>query len=232
MWGKPFWGTKRVPPPHTKMTDAHDWNMPPEEIERRSFAIIDAEAGAHDWEPGAWSVVRRMIHTTGDFSWVHTARMSPNAMAAGVAALKAGRPVYTDTRMAQAGMSKALLSRWSVEALCLVDAPAVAAAAKAAGATRSLMAVDMSLERMEGGIYAIGNAPTALFRLLEHIAAGRVKPALVVGLPVGFVNAAESKEALCDQAGVEFITALGRKGGSNVAASAINALAHLGAAGG
>ncbi|MFZ5586772.1 MAG: precorrin-8X methylmutase [Thermodesulfobacteriota bacterium] len=211
------------------MTETNDWNLPPDEIERRSFAIIDAEAGPHAWEPAAWSVVRRMIHTTGDFSWAHTVRMSPNAIAAGVAALRAGRPVYADTRMAQAGMSKALLSRWSVEALCLVDAPSVAAAAKAGGATRSLVAVDLSLERMQGGVYAIGNAPTALFRLLEHIAAGRARPALVIGLPVGFVNAAESKQALCESAGVEFITALGRKGGSNLAASVVNALARLAA---
>ena len=209
------------------MTQPTDWNIAPDEIERRSFAIIDHEAGAHGWQPGAWTIVRRMIHTSGDFSWIDTVRMHPEAIAAGIAALRAGRPIYTDTRMAQAGMSKALLARWGVDVLCLVDDPAIAARAKEQGVTRSLAGIDLSLERMRGGIYAIGNAPTALYRLLEQAAAGQARPALVIGLPVGFVNAAESKQALADQDRGPYITARGRKGGSNLAATVINALARL-----
>ncbi|MCA1990248.1 MAG: precorrin-8X methylmutase [Desulfarculus sp.] len=209
------------------MQQNNDWNIAPDEIERQSFAIIDHEAGAHGWEPAAWTIVRRMIHTSGDFSWIDSVRMHPQAIAAGIAALRAGRPIYTDTRMAQAGIGKTLLTRWGVEVICLVDDPAVAAQAKEQGVTRSLAGIDLSLERMRGGIYVIGNAPTALFRLLEQAASGRARPALVIGLPVGFVNAAESKQALADQEQIPYITALGRKGGSNLAAAVVNALARL-----
>ncbi len=204
-----------------------DWNLAPEEIERRSFAIIDQEAPPHRWPPRPWAVIRRMIHTTGDFSWVESVRMHPHAVEAGLEALSAGRPVMTDTRMAQAGISRRLLEPWGVEVRCLMDHPRTAELARERGTTRALAAVDLSLEEMQGGIYVIGNAPTALFRLLEHLQAGRVRPALVVGLPVGFVNAAESKEALSRQDQVPFVTALGRKGGSAVAASVINALIRL-----
>ncbi len=207
--------------------DPGSWSLPPEEIERRSFAIIDAEAPPHGWEPRPWSVIRRMIHTTGDFSWMETTRMHPQALESGLAALRASRPILTDTRMAQAGLGKRRLALWGSAVDCLVDDAAVAEAARAQGVTRSLAAVDASLARMAGGVYVIGNAPTALFRLLEHVAAGRVRPALVVGLPVGFVNAVESKQALVEQGQIPYITALGRKGGSAVAASVINALAEL-----
>jgi precorrin-8X/cobalt-precorrin-8 methylmutase len=205
------------------------WNLPPGEIERQSFAIIDAEAPAHAFAPAAWSVIRRMIHTTGDFSWVETTRLHPRAISAGVAALRAGRPVFTDTRMAQAGIGVKRLAAWGSPVECLIDAPEVAASASAQGVTRALAAIDASLAFMAGGVYVIGNAPTALLRLVEHLAAGRVAPALVVGLPVGFVNAAESKVALAGQDRTPYITALGRKGGSAVAASVLNALAVLAA---
>jgi precorrin-8X/cobalt-precorrin-8 methylmutase len=205
------------------------WNLPPGEIERQSFAIIDAEAPAHAFDPAAWSLIRRMIHTTGDFSWVETARLHPQAIVSGVAALRAGRPVFTDTRMAQAGIGQKRLAAWGGRVECLIDAPAVAATASAQGVTRALAAMDASLDFMNGGIYVIGNAPTALLRLIEHLAAGRVAPALVVGLPVGFVNAAESKDTLASQDRTPYITALGRKGGSAVAASVVNALAVLAA---
>lgn len=204
------------------------WNLPPGEIERRSFAIIDAEAPPHAWPPAAWSVIRRMIHTTGDFAWAQSVRMHASALEAGIAALRAGRPIFTDTRMAQAGIAKRLLAPWGVGVECLIDGPEAARRAQELGVTRALAAVDLSLSFMDGGIYVIGNAPTALLRLLEHLAAGQARPALVVGLPVGFVNAVESKQALA-QSQTPHITALGRKGGSAVAASVINALARLAA---
>ncbi len=204
----------------------NDWNLPPLEIERRSMAIIDAEAPAHHWPPEAWSIIRRMIHTTADFDWVTNVRISPRAIRAGMAALKAGRPIFTDTRMAQAGISQKRLERFGVEARCLMDDPRVAVRARETGTTRAVAAVDLALGELAGGIYVVGNAPTALYRLLGHLAAGQAGPALVVGLPVGFVNAAESKQALA-MSECNFITALGRKGGSAVAASVINALADL-----
>ncbi|MBU2550883.1 MAG: precorrin-8X methylmutase [Proteobacteria bacterium] len=203
-----------------------DWNLPPDEIERRSFQIIDAEAPAHQWPPDVWSVIRRMIHTTADFEYVSSVRVHPGAVASGLEAIRRGRVIFTDTRMAQSGMSRRRLERFGGRVECLIDAPETITRAREGNTTRSVAAVDLALDRLADGIYVVGNAPTALFRLIEHIQAGRAQPALVVGLPVGFVNAAESKEALLE-CSVPYITAVGRKGGSAVAASVINALADL-----
>lgn len=207
-----------------------DWNLPPEDIERMSFAIIDAEAPPHQWDAAAWSVVRRMIHTTADFEYVTSVRMHPQALASGVRAIQAGCTIFTDTNMAAAGIGARRLAPHGAKVQCLMGDPAVADAAAQSGTTRAYAAVDAVLERLGGNIYVVGNAPTALLRLVEHINAGRARPALVVGLPVGFVNAAESKDALV-RTDSPFIAALGRKGGSAVAASVINALAELSAGG-
>ena len=204
----------------------NDWNLPPDEIQRRSFAIIDWEAPPHQWDPACWSIIRRMIHTTGDFEFVHTTRIHPQALARGMEAIRAGAPIYTDTNMARAGISRGLLAPFGVEVRCLMGEETTSELAHQEGTTRAVAAVDLALDDLEGGIYAVGNAPTALFRLLEHIQAGRVRPALVVGLPVGFVNAAESKQALA-QSDQPYITVSGRKGGSALAAAVINALAQL-----
>lgn len=199
----------------------------PREIESESFRRIEALAGgAHQFPPAAWAVVRRMIHTSADLDYLQSVRFHPEAVAAGVEALRRGRPVATDTRMLLAGISTGRLRRLGVEAVCLMDDPEVVAQAARQGTTRAAVAVELALPRMAGGIVAIGNAPTALLRLLELLAAGAPPPALVVGLPVGFVNAAESKEALTRQ-NCPYITALGPKGGSAVAAAAVNALALL-----
>ncbi len=203
-----------------------NWNLGPLEIERRSFAIIDGEAPPHEWPHEAWTVVRRMIHTTADFEFVTTTRMSPHAIERGIGALKSGAVIVTDTRMASMGISKRRLEPWQVEVACLIDDPEVAARAKKNGTTRALAAVDTAVERFGDAVYVIGNAPTALFRLMEQLDKGAVTPRLIVGMPVGFVNAAESKAELLKR-DVSFITAVGRKGGSAVAASVINALAQL-----
>lgn len=203
-----------------------DWNLPPEEIEKRSFAIIDAEAPAHDWAADAWSIVRRMVHTSADFDWVGSVRIHPRAIRAGIEAIRGGRLIVTDTRMAQAGISMRRLRPYGVETECLIDHPETARLAVEGNMTRSAAAVDEILPRLAGGIFAAGNAPTAIFRLLERVAAGAAAPALVIGLPVGFVNAAEAKQALIDSSLV-YISAVGRKGGSNVAAAVVNALAVL-----
>jgi precorrin-8X/cobalt-precorrin-8 methylmutase len=198
----------------------------PLEIEAESFRRIEAQAGPHHLPAGVWPVVRRMIHTTGDFDYLQTVRVHPQAIAAGLRALRSGCKVGTDTRMLLAGISTGRLDRLGVEAFCLMADPEVAREASRRGTTRAAVAMEQALPRLAGGIVAIGNAPTALLRLLELLAAGAPPPALVVGVPVGFVNAAESKEALAQQ-NCPFITALGPKGGSGVAAAIINALAVM-----
>ena len=208
------------------MPEQEKWNLPPEEIEKGSFAIIDQEAGEHGFEPKAWSIVRRMIHTTGDFDFVRITRIHQKAVEKGVEALKQGKPIFTDTRMAKAGISDRRLKPFGVTKTCILEDPEVAVIASEKGVTRSLAGIDLALEKGQGAVFAIGNAPTALLRLIEHIKAGRIEPALVVGIPVGFVNAKESKDALAEM-DIPYVTALGRKGGSALAASVINALAVL-----
>lgn len=203
-----------------------DWNLPPGDIEERSFAIIDSEAKEHGWPSDAWGIVRRMIHTTADFEYVQSVRMQGQAIERGCQAIRSGCTIFTDTSMARSGISSARLAPFGAKVECLMADPAVAELAKQSNTTRAYAAVDAVLDRLEGAIYVVGNAPTALFRLVELIQLGKARPVLVVGLPVGFVNAAESKDALA-ASGYPHITALGRKGGSAVAASVINALADL-----
>jgi precorrin-8X/cobalt-precorrin-8 methylmutase len=204
-----------------------DWQPRlPQEIEAESFRRIEARAGSHNLPPEVWFVVRRLIHTSADLDYIENVRFHPQAVAQGVAALRQGHPVGTDTRMLLSGISTGRLPRLGVEAFCLMDDPEVAVEAAHRGTTRAAVAMELALPRLAGGIVAIGNAPTALLRLLELLAAGAPAPALVVGIPVGFVNAAESKELLSAQK-IPFITALGPKGGSAAAASVINALAIM-----
>lgn len=197
--------------------------MQPAEIEARSFAIIDQETGNHSFTSQEWTIVRRMIHTSADFDYRQNVRFHPQAIAAGMNVLRQGGKIITDTRMAFSGIRQRDLSRFGVTLHCLIDDPNVREKAETQGITRSKAAVDAACPLMEGGIYVIGNAPTALLRLMELIKAGLAAPALVIGVPVGFVNAAESKEAL-SRMDYPHITSLGRKGGSNVAAAVVNGL--------
>jgi len=197
----------------------------PLEIERRSFAIIDAEAGPHDFDARQWPVVRRIIHTTADFDFLHNTEFSPDAITAGITALRQGVKVLCDTNMVLAGVNKARLTSFSSRICCHVADPEVAAQALSEGVTRSILAMRKGVA--EGcGIFLIGNAPTALFELLALARSGRGAPALVVGVPVGFVGAEEAKEALLTS-GLPFITCRGRKGGSAIAAAILNALMIL-----
>ncbi|AEB10068.1 precorrin-8X methylmutase [Desulfobacca acetoxidans] len=198
----------------------------PREIEEESFRRIEAQADWRNLSPEEWAVARRMIHTTGDFEYLKNVRFHPQAIAAGIAALRQRRPVIADTRMLQAGISTGRLTGLGVEIICLMDDPEVVREAKRREITRAAVAIEQALPKIFRGIVAVGNAPTALLRLLELLAAGAPPPALIVGVPVGFVNAAESKEILSRQ-DCPFITVLGPKGGSAVAASIINALAIL-----
>jgi len=200
--------------------------MKPHEIEAKSFAIIDAEAGPHNFTPDEWKIVRRMIHTTADFAYMQMIRISNGAVAAGVKAIRNGCTVVTDTNMAKTGIRNGSLATFGARCECLMADPRVAVKAKERGVTRAHVAVEEAAHMMENGIYVVGNAPTALLRLLEMIKKKEAAPALVVGLPVGFVNAVESKAALVET-NIPYISNVGRKGGSNVAASVINALALI-----
>jgi precorrin-8X/cobalt-precorrin-8 methylmutase len=197
--------------------------MKPHEIEQLSFQIIDGEAGAHGFSADQWQVVRRVIHTSADFEWQTMIRMHPEAVSAGVAAIRRGCAIVTDTNMARVGIRRRDLVRFGGMVGCYMTDERVAQAAGREGITRAKAAVDLAAAEISGGIYVVGNAPTALLRLIELMDRGKARPALVVGLPVGFVNAAESKAALleCD---VPHISNVGRKGGSNVAAAVVNAL--------
>jgi len=200
--------------------------MKPNEIEKLSFAIIDKEAGPHEFDPDAWSVVRRMIHTSADFGYMQSVCFHPDAIRAGIRAIQTGKNIITDTEMLRAGIRKKSLEKFGGRTSCLIGDPEVAEASKKAGTTRSHEAVNRSVQQMEGGIYAVGNAPTALLRLMELIREDRANPALILGFPVGFVNAAESK-ALLTELDLPHITNKGRRGGSNIAASVVNALIIL-----
>ncbi len=202
--------------------------MKPEEIEVESFRIIDAEAGDHCWSPEEWQIVRRAIHTSADFEYAQAMILSDDVVAKAVAALKSGAGIVTDTNMALSGISKPRLIQLGCSLSCHVADPDVAAEAQAEGVTRSITAMRKAVANPDNRIFVIGNAPTALFELLRLVDAGAVKPALIIGLPVGFVGAEESKNALASGThDIPFITNIGRKGGSNVAAAVVNALAIL-----
>ncbi|MBS3731585.1 MAG: precorrin-8X methylmutase [Desulfobacterales bacterium] len=203
--------------------------MKPHEIENQSFAIIAQEAGDHGFDPDQWQVVSRMIHTSADFDYLQTVRFHPDAIASGIKAAQNGCAIITDTHMATAGIRKTDAAGFGCRVKCFINDPKVVEAAGKQGTTRAAAAVDAAVEGMTGGIYVIGNAPTALLRLIEQVRSGRAAPALVVGLPVGFVKAAESKQLL---AGTDLphITNAGRKGGSAVAAAVVNALLGLASA--
>ena len=205
----------------------------PAEIERRSMEIIDAELAARGLvlPEGYAAVIRRVIHTTADFDFAEQMRFTPNAAELGVSALKNGAVIVTDTNMALAGVSKTALRALGGEARCFMAEEPIARAAREKGTTRAVAAVDYALERYPKAVFAVGNAPTALLRLAKHIENG-ARPALVIGVPVGFVNVTESKERAldaCERAGVPAIVALGRKGGSSVAAAICNALLYTAA---
>lgn len=199
----------------------------PQEIEARSFAIIDAEIPEpRAFSGGLWEVARRCVHTLGDTEIVADLRLSRDGLAAGVAALRRGCTVYTDTRMAAAGLPLRRLTPLGVTVTPLMGLPGLEEISRSRGVTRSRAGIAMIAGRLSGQIMVIGNAPTALLALLEALEQGAPAPALIVGMPVGFVNAAQSKELLRQSPWPHF-TLLGRKGGSAVAAACVNALAEL-----
>lgn len=198
----------------------------PADIERRSMALIEAEL-PHPLDPALAPVIKRVIHTTADFDYADTLVFSPEVVEHGIQILKGGCTLVTDTTMALAGVNKRVLTRLGGEAHCFIAHPEVVRLAQERGTTRSAAAVDYAVDHLSGPlVFAMGNAPTALVRLYERIREGTVRPALVIGVPVGFVNVVEAKELLLT-ADVPYIVARGRKGGSNVAAAICNALLYL-----
>ncbi|MHB8481651.1 MAG: precorrin-8X methylmutase [Nitrospiria bacterium] len=197
----------------------------PTKIEEESFKIIESELGQHAFSDQEFQVVRRVIHASADFEFAKNLRFHPEAISSGVAALQRGASIVADVEMIQSGISKAGLKRFGGEVNCYISDEDVMAEAKRLGITRAICSMRKAV-KTSAEIYAIGNAPTALFELIRLVQEGAVRPALIVGVPVGFVSAVESKEALL---GVQtpFITTIGRKGGTPVAVAMINALIRL-----
>lgn len=200
-------------------------HVAPMEIERRSFELIEREL-PRPLDPALAPIVMRVIHATADFDYVDNLRFSDGAVEAGLAALRDGAVIVTDTTMAQAGINKRALAALGGETRCFIADEAVAEAAKRRGVTRSSAAVDAATAIDRPLILAIGNAPTALARAHELILEGRLRPRLVIGVPVGFVNVVASKELILTSP-VPHIVAMDRKGGSTVAAAICNALIYM-----
>ena len=200
-------------------------HMKPADIEKRSFAIITEELGGRTFPESVAEVVKRVIHTSADFDYADNLCFSPDAVEQAKAALEAGATIVTDTNMALAGISKPTLAKLGGKAVCLMADEAVAREAKERGVTRATVSMEHAAKLDGPLIFAIGNAPTALIRLHELIEEGAVSPALVIGVPVGFVNVVESKELFLG-GDTPYIIARGRKGGSNVAAAIVNALLY------
>lgn len=198
----------------------------PMEIEGRSFEIITEELGERKLIPGTEPIVKRCIHTSADFDYAENLCFSENVVEKALAAIREGACIVTDTQMAKAGINKKALARYGGEVYCFMSDEDVAQMAKAQGSTRATASMDKAAALDKKLIFAIGNAPTALVRLYELIQEGKLRPELVIGVPVGFVNVVPSKELIME-ADVPYIVARGRKGGSNIAACICNALLYM-----
>lgn len=207
------------------MAPGFDYVRDPAEIYRLSFEAIRREADLSDLPDAVIPIAERLIHTSGDVDVARHIVFSADAVAAGQTALKAGAPILTDVEMAAHGIIRDRLPAGN-KVICRLNDPGVREAARAKGTTRSAAAVDLWRDDLDGAVVVIGNAPTALFRLLEILAEGGPQPALIIGMPVGFVGAVESKEALeTHHGGVPYVTLRSRRGGSALAAACLNAIA-------
>ena len=205
----------------------------PSDIERSSMSIIETELKERGivLPEENRAVIHRVIHATADFEYAQTLRFTPGAVRLGTEALRRGTHIVTDTNMAKAGVSKAGLAELGGEVHCFMAEPFVSLKARENGSTRAVAAMEYAAAEYPGTVLAIGNAPTALFKIAEQIEAG-LRPALVIAVPVGFVNVVESKERIytvCTEYGIPAIAAMGRKGGSSVAAAICNALLYTAA---
>ena len=199
-------------------------NIAPMDIERESFATITRELGDRALDPEQAPIIKRVIHTTADFEYADTLYFSPNVVELAKAAIRGGATIVTDTQMAWSGINKKAAARFGCEVKCFMSDEDVAQEAKAQGVTRARVSVDKAARLGGDLIFVVGNAPTSLIRIRELIDEG-LRPKLIVGVPVGFVNVVASKELIMET-DVPCIVARGRKGGSNVAACIINALLY------
>jgi precorrin-8X/cobalt-precorrin-8 methylmutase len=198
----------------------------PEDILAESFRIIEREVGAHAFAAGEWPVVRRMIHASGDLELLHAVRFHNDPVPAALRALSRQVPIVTDVTMVLAGIHQASATGLQIPLHCFLNDPGMAQKAQQSGMTRSACGLEHAIAQVKEAIYVIGNAPTALVALCAAVREERVRPALIVAMPVGFVAVAESKvEAL--RLNVPVITVVGRKGGSAIAAAVVNALLGL-----
>ena len=200
--------------------------MKPMDIEKRSFEIITELLAGRTLDPENELVIKRAIHTTADFDYADNLVFSEHAVQKGIDALRAGCDIVTDTQMARAGINKTILTSLGGAVHCFMSDADVAEKGKARGVTRALVSMEKAATLEKPCIFAIGNAPTALFSLQALMEAGRLQPALIIGVPVGFVNVVESKERIIASALAPYIVARGRKGGSNVAAAICNAMLY------
>ena len=199
----------------------------PMDIEKRSMAIITEELGGRTWPEPEFSIVKRCIHTSADFDYADNLCFSENAAQIGVGALNKGASIVTDTQMAASGINKKRMKECGGEVYCFMSDPDLAAAAKERECTRASICMEKAAELGKPLIIAVGNAPTALIRLYELIQEGKIRPELIIGAPVGFVNVVEAKELIMT-AGIPYIVPRGRKGGSNIAATICNAMLYQG----
>ncbi len=209
------------------MIETMQW-VRPEEIEARSMAIIESEMPKGNWTPGELAVVKRCIHTAADFDYAENLYFSDGAVELAVNLMKSGNgfTIVTDTNMALAGVNKAALKQLNGTVRCFMADPDVAAEAKERGVTRAIVSMERAAKLDGPVIFAIGNAPTALVSLEALMEADKLHPALIIGVPVGFVNVIESKELVIANCRAPYIVARGRKGGSNVAAAICNAMLY------
>lgn len=199
--------------------------MGPMDIERRSFEIIASELGERRLDPEYDLLIRRVIHTTADFDYADNLCFSPHATAVAMEAIREGCGIVTDTTMALSGINKRVLAQFGCEVHCFIGDADVALEARRRGVTRSQVSMEKAARTLGPCIFAIGNAPTALLSICALVRAGALRPRLVIGVPVGFVNVVEAKEEVLGL-GVPYIVARGRKGGSNVAAAIVNSILY------
>ncbi len=198
-------------------------------IEHSSFDIVSAEAGEHNYSDEQWQIVRRMIHATADFEFNGLAEFHPNAMNAGIQAIRAGCPIIADVEMICVGLSKPRLQHFGINTYQFISDEDVIAKAQDEGTTRAVQAMRKANQQglLDNAIIGIGNAPTALLEVKRLISEDGLKPALIIGMPVGFVSAAESKDELALLDNIPWIISRGRKGGTTLVVSAIHALLAL-----
>lgn len=207
-------------------TEFKPLTVQPQQIEGKSFEIITEEIGEHSFTDEQYPIVQRIIHASADFELGKSVLFHPDAVQAGIQAIRSGKKVVADVQMIQSGANKTRIEKYGGEIKVYISDLDVVAEAKRLNTTRAIISMRKAVKESEGGIFAIGNAPTALLELIRLIKEGEAKPGLVIGLPVGFVSAAESKAELA-KLDVPFITNIGRKGGSTITVAALNAISIL-----